>query len=51
MNIITNHKYWIQLKNLTTIKTMQTIESDKTELIFKVITEAEPDSRIIRSFI
>ena len=26
-----------------------TIESDKTELIFKVITEAEMDSRIIRS--
>ena len=27
------------------------IESDETELIFKVITEAEPDSRIIRSYI
>ena len=28
-----------------------TIESDETELIFKVLTEAEPDSRIIRSYI
>ena len=33
-------------KNLTTIKMASTIESDETELIFKVITEAEPDSRI-----
>ena len=29
----------------------RTIESDETELIFKVIIEAEPASRIIRSFI
>ena len=28
-----------------------TIESDETELIFKVITKAEPDSRIILSYI
>ena len=29
----------------------RTIESEETELIFKVITEAKPDSRITRSYI
>ena len=29
----------------------QTIESYETELIFKVINEAEPDSKIILSYI
>ena len=28
-----------------------TIESDESELFFKVITEAEPDSRINRSYL
>ena len=28
-----------------------TIESDETGIIFKVITDAEPDRRIIRSYI
>ena len=30
---------------------MKLIESDETELIFEVITETEPDSRIIRKSI